>query len=296
MSVGRDRFGAGLCGLLAVLLVWTGAVLVAGGAGKAAPAPKKGRPVERMKKKGVCIALRKQPERVGQLAALRAGWFYTWGADHGLDDPPEDAQFVPMIWGKWGLKDEVPPVITRLIEGRKAGRYECLLGFNEPDNKEQANMTVAEAIERWPKLMKTGLRLGSPGAVQATGPWMREFMKEVDKRKYRVDFVAVHWYNPPNASALLGHLKNIHKLYGRPIWITEFAAADWKAPTREKNRYGPGKVAEFMKRILPELEKLDYVKGYAWFSPSPDDKKLGPSALFTKDGKLTKLGKLYAGF
>jgi hypothetical protein len=296
MSMGRDRFGVGLCGLLVALLACSGVWVVSENAGKAAPAPAKGKVVKRTKKKGACIALRRAPERVGQLKALRAGWFYTWGAEHGLEEPPKDMQFVPMIWGKWGLKDEIPPVITRLIEGRKAGRYECLLGFNEPDNKEQANMTVAEAIERWPKLMKTGLRLGSPGAVQATGPWMREFMKEIDKRKYRVDFIAVHWYNPPDAGALLGHVKNIHKLYGRPIWITEFAAADWKAASREKNRYTPAKVAEFMKRVVPQLEKLDYVKGYAWYLASPADKKLGPSALFTKAGKLTKLGKLYASY
>ena len=40
-----------------------------------------------------------------------------------------------------------------------------LLGFNEPDLAEQANMTVEKALELWPRLEATGMRLGSPAVA-----------------------------------------------------------------------------------------------------------------------------------
>ena len=39
----------------------------------------------------------------------------------------------------------------------------------------------------------------------------------------------MHSYAPPRADSFLEHVQKLHERYGKPIWITEFAVADWKA-------------------------------------------------------------------
>lgn len=181
-----------------------------------------------------------------------------------------------------------------LSHAKESGATTHLLGFNEPDGKKQENLPVDKALSAWPDLMKTGLRLGSPAAVHADGEWMLEFMQKADDTGMRVDFVCVHWYGGANVQALVKRLKKIHALYQRPIWITEFAVADWKTKSREGNRYTPEQVQQFMKELLPALDKLEFVERYAWFSAAVSDRALGPSALFKDDGSLTELGRVYA--
>jgi len=53
---------------------------------------------------------------------------------------------------------------------------------------------------------------------------------------------------------------------------------------------------DFMRAVLPELEKRDYVQRYAWIPARSTSKHLGSSALFNDDGSLTELGKIYASY
>lgn len=192
-----------------------------------------------------------------------------------------------MIWGK-GKGD----YLELARELRHAG-YDQLLGFNEPDQKKQSNITVEEALDLWPQLMATGMRLGSPGCVHPDKEWMKAFMRGVEERKLRVDFVCVHSYGGPNADALMKRLTDVHALFKRPLWITEFGVGDWLAKTRAENRYSPEKVLTFAEKILPKLEACDFVERYAWFPAKPDSIPLGSSALFNEDGTLTRVGEAY---
>jgi hypothetical protein len=88
-------------------------------------------------------------------------------------------------------------------------------------------------------------------------------------------------------------LEQVHQLYGKPIWITEFAVGDWTAESVTENRFSPDQVLRFMEQVLPRLDRLDFVERYAWYSAKPDDKALGTSALFDAEGKLTRLGECY---
>ena len=56
-----------------------------------------------------------------------------------------------------------------------------LLGYNEPDRSDQANMSVAHAIEQWPEMFKSGLRLGSPAPSSTPKAWLTDFMAICDK-------------------------------------------------------------------------------------------------------------------
>lgn len=171
-----------------------------------------------------------------------------------------------------------------------------LLGFNEPDGKNQANMTVDEAIAKWPLLEKIGVPLGSPATVNPTNDWMKEFMSSAEEKGLRVDFVTVHSYGGTNAEAFLKKLEEVYDLFNKPIWITEFGCGDWEANTPEENRHSTEAVLGFMQAVLPELEELDYVHRYAWFPANINTPALTSSALWDADGNFTPLGTFYANF
>ncbi len=223
-----------------------------------------------------------------KLKSLNVNWFYNWNSSIP-DGKPKELEYVPMIWnGK-----QANNVRTR-VDKIKAQKHQTLLGFNEPDKEDQANMTVAQALELWPELMASGMRLGSPGAAHPDKEWMREFMAKAAEKKYRVDFVCVHWYWHPKPADFFGKLRSIQKLYNLPIWITEFAVADWETTKEKPNQFSEDEVAAFLKKVLPELEKTPWIERYAWFPSGPNFPALSSSALFDKDGNLTKVGKVYA--
>jgi len=197
--------------------------------------------------------------------ALGNAWYYNWTPQPDVNDRAIKAEFVPMAWHGGHATAETMAAL------KKAG-YQTLLGFNEPDGKTQANMTVAEAIKLWPVLMKSGLRLGSPAPAHAHADgndWLGDFMREAKKRHYRVDFVCLHWYGDITAPDAVERLKTFletqWKLYKKPIWLTEFSGCNgyWlklenPPVTREKN-------AAFIAKALPMLESLPFVERYAWF-------------------------------
>jgi hypothetical protein len=194
-----------------------------------------------------------------------------------------------MIWGWWGGRDG----IAKAGKAARDAKIKELLGFNEPDQKTQANMSVERALEAWPLLMKTGLRLGSPGCVHPDRDWMKQFMAGVRERGLRVDFVCVHSYGGTNVNALVKRLEEVHRMFRKPLWITELAVGDWEAKSAAANRYKPDAVLRFMEQALPRLDKLDFLERYAWFPAKPDNRALGTSALFNEEGTLTRLGECY---
>ena len=220
------------------------------------------------------------------VATLKAGWYYSW-----YIDPKEGvtAEFVPMI--KHG-KDAGGWYFDHIAKHKDAGFTTSLLGFNEPERKDQGDTTVEQAIASWPKLMKTGLRLGSPAVSSDAGgkKWFEQFMKEAEDKKLKVDFVTVHWYgdiSEPNAEKQFEvYLTDLHKKYHRPIWITEFAGFNWKHckhPVTMKTN------VQFLSQVQPWLEKTDFIERYCWFSNK------GEADLFAdrKKLELSELGQVY---
>jgi hypothetical protein len=205
------------------------------------------------------------------LAACRVSWYYTWSASHaGIASPP-DAQFIPMIWGAGDVN------AATLSEVKSEGHI--LLGFNEPDASTQSNMTVAQALSLWPQLMATGMTLGSPAvALNAPTPggWLDRFMTGAAARGYRVNFIALHWYGTDFATApavaqLKSYLQATYDRYHLPIWLTEFALANFHIATPSFGT--PSQQAAFLTAATSMLDSLPYVQRYAWFG-------LGPSATY----------------
>jgi hypothetical protein len=228
----------------------------------------------------------------GDVLALKPFWYYTWGKELP-NGSPQNCEFVPMFWGANDVNANNIAAVKKLKDD---GKIKYVLGFNEPNNKGQSDMLVSTALKLWPQLESIGLPLGSPAADWPTNPWIYEFLDSCKAQGKRVDFICVHIYNSVDENIYLNALKEVYNKYKLPIWITEFAPADWGAQTMAANPYKPEQVLAFMKSILPKLEALDYVKRYSWFSGDPKSPQMWSSALIDANGNLTELGKWYANY
>lgn len=220
------------------------------------------------------------------LSRSGASWYYTWSPTHsGISGPG----FVPMIWG--GKSADA----SSLAAAKQAGPY--LLGFNEPDMAGQANMTVDQALSLWPKLEATGKVLGSPAVAyggDTAGGWLDRFMSGAGQKGYRVDFIALHWYGgdfttPDAVAQLKSYVQAVHNRYHKPIWLTEFALADFSNGTRYPTDQ---QQAAFVTAATKMLDGLPYLQRYAWFGlPAKDD---GPSTgLFRSGPVATDAGRAF---
>ena len=264
-------------------------------------------------KKGICLTLRDPKsgkkgtweENISRLKAVKPYWNYSWGSQLAPVQP-DNVEFIPMAWGAWSNEGLKKNLDTHVIPQIKAGKVKKFLGFNEPDHHDQANMSYTDALKYWPILESLNIPLCSPGCANTEGvdddtvqgikgTWMRDFMGEAVKRGYRVDYIAVHWYGGPGATSFKEKLVRIYEKYGkRPLLVTEFAPADWRAKTPAQNRHSKESVLAFMKDVLPWMERQNWIAGYAWFSFGQHEAVGTSSALFDKDGNLTTCGKYYA--
>ncbi|GHT76628.1 hypothetical protein FACS189463_2080 [Bacteroidia bacterium] len=165
--------------------------------------------------KGVCGS------NDGYVQLTQSTWWNNWGAGNNSQT---NYEFVPMwnkLNGNWSAINNKTNVTH-------------LLGLNEPDHPEQHKddngekaITVATAIAEWPKMLESGLRVGSPACTDWN--WLFQFIDECDRLNYRVDFVAWHAYwGGKSPQAWYSDLKYIHERTGRPVWITEWNnGANW---------------------------------------------------------------------
>lgn len=195
--------------------------------------------------------------------------------------------FVPMVWGPANA-------IARELEALKGEAV--ILGFNEPDERNQSAMSVEKAISLWPELMATGARLGSPATTTAgtlgEKSWLGQFMKQADAADLRVDFIAVHYYTTnKDVRAFEDFLNKVHMEYDRPIWVTEWALADWG----RQNRFTLEENAKFFTDAVQMMDDLDFVERHAWFGiyDGMDGWNINTN-LVDGHGTLTPVGKAFA--
>jgi Glycosyl hydrolase catalytic core len=228
-------------------------------------------------------------ENLPRVIALNPYWNYSWGLER-LPQQPDHIEFVPMVWGVWNLDQLRANMEAQVVPHIKTGVVKRILAYNEPDKKDQSNMTLTKASEAWPILESLGVPIVGPSCASPLGEWMTEFVA----CGHHMDWVGVHWYGGADFSGFCNRMKVIYEKYKKPLILTEFAAADWQAKTTAENRFSHTDVLKFMKKALPWLEEQDWIAGYAWFSFELTCPHGTCSALFDKAGKLTGLGRYYA--
>ena len=208
---------------------------------KPKPTPKPTPPPVRVTSTAKGVSAWSFPGVTRALALSGASWYYTWSAGPGVS-APSGVSFVPMIWGAAN--------VTSATLAQVRGEGHILLGFNEPDLASQSNLTVSKALSLWPKLMATGMTLGSPAVADdaaTPGSWLARFMSGAHARGYRVNFITVHWYGGDFATAaavsqLKSYLQAIYARYHLPIWLTEFGLANFGGSPAFPSRGPAGRV------------------------------------------------------
>lgn len=101
---------------------------------------------------------------------------------------------------------------------------------------------------------------------------------------------------------LTGLLNNIHKMYGKPLWLTEFGLTAYTVSSNGASTSAPtypswDQQVAFVNAIVPVLESLPYVERFAWFALPADDPYDGDSkGLYYAYGSPTPTGAAYRTF
>jgi len=198
-------------------------------------------------------------------------------------------EYVPMIWNGVDL-NSVSDTINSIPQGAQ-----YLLGFNEPNFYAQANMPASTAASLWPQLEQVansrGLKIVGPavnycgGGCWETDPfvYLDEFFAACTN--CQVDYVAAHVYSC-TADALQTYLTNL-KQYGKPIWITEIACAQWDPAWQNNQQF----ILDYMQQAVLILENDPQVFRYAWFSGRTTG--IPMVNVLGNTGQLTELGASY---
>ena len=227
-------------------------------------------------------------------------WDYNWGNtpsnDAALWFDSNEMDYCPMCWNGNYNAD----AIRAFVAAHPNTKY--LLGFNEPNLTDQANMTPAQAAAIWSsvvalakelnlKLVSPAMNYGTLAGYSDPIKWLDEFFAQPNVDINDIYAISIHCYMS-SASAVQGYVEKFEK-YNKPIWMTEFCAWD---PV-------PGSVTtqmDYMCAVLNYLEANPKVERYAWFIPRSGNKVDSPPymQLLTHDypADLTDLGKMYCWF
>ena len=250
----------------------------------------------RSSKRGICgdLAL---PQFDIPTIAEGVGWYYNWSSNCPSATmlallPKYDMTFLPMAWNN----NYNAAAIRSYKEAQPEAQF--LLAYNEPNLTDQANMTPAQAAEKWGDLValaeETGLKLISPALNYGTlenyhdpVQWFDEFLACEGVSLDDMYGIALHCYMP-NVAALRSYIHLFEK-YNKPIFLTEFCHANSSITNNTTSQLN------YMCETVNYLEAEPMVEGYSWFMDRASG-DWGAIAVFNNNASspaLTDLGKAY---
>lgn len=234
-----------------------------------------------------------------------ASWWYSWSAEsngfHGGEGsfcaPDNEAvaavntarqdgmDFVPMFWG--GVPAQ--PFSADLHENLVNAKY--LMGFNEPEFQNQANISPEQAAQLWPQVVA----IANTYNLQLTGPcseagghgrtWYASWTAACQAMygaPCEYDFTCIHIYMHPspcapgieswacigdeNGSRANGTLNWWYDTYGKEIWVTEYGCPEWGHATDSEYHCSAEDQRMLMRQLTSVLESSSIVYRYAWYT------------------------------
>jgi hypothetical protein len=229
-------------------------------------------------------------------------WFYNWGFTPGLQVATVFDSYLDYIPMCWNGVDTIQ--LKAYYSTHPNIKY--ILGFNEPNFRQQANLTPTQAASKWKLIERIAslynLKIVGPalnyapstGAVSENGVtytdpirYMDDFIKACPTCKF--DYIGVHNYMNSEL-AVEGNIA-LYKKYNKPIWLTEFCEYD------ATQTLTPDTQKDYMVELLNYLENDTCVYRYSWFigRNGGGDAAFPYNSLLTNNdrGILTELGDIY---
>jgi len=197
-------------------------------------------------------------------------WFYNWspGMPAHVNEAARERGlvFIPQIWNDHWNFDNVLNNLRELIAENPGIRW--IMGYNEPNLVDQANMTPARAAQDWPrfvrlareldlKIISPAMNFGTMAGFENPIVWLTEFFEQPGVYVEDLHAIRIHTYMS-HASALKWYVEQF-KQWDLPIWVTEFSA--WYYSTSEEFQM------QFMSEALVYLELNPWIEKYFWFIP-----------------------------
>lgn len=177
-----------------------------------------------------------------------------------------------------------------------------MLGYNEPDQSGQANMTTTQVIDAWGAMadsVPAGTILVGPAISDGQFAFMNTVYSGIKSSGYRLDAVGMHLYRTDLSSFAFGSsaysIPSMADTYGVPIVVSEFGYTNW---TRT-SPYPDSEVSLILSNILDfttRCEASDDVARYCLYpAPSPYGRYHAWFNFMTNiGGRYTELYKQYA--
>lgn len=233
--------------------------------------------------------------------------------------PPEPTRFAPMNWCTSAIPTPVPSYVSQAY----------FMGFNEPNNDSQCNISPAAAAKAWSEVMRLhpNSQLVSPATAGNGIAWFEAFFGNCTSlygsNGCNIAYLAAHDYSC-EPSHTMAYLQQLHDHFGykvrggtphpstvRPPKESQltapcvFAATCDGAPSThqiwltefscgDNHQHRPTSDHErYMRAVVPLLDGADFVYRYAWMSARDPSGRRGLVETVNGTAQLTQLGQIY---
>jgi hypothetical protein len=215
------------------------------------------------------------------------GFGYNWGQ---VENNDIGAPFIPMMHGP--SKSTSQEWLANVDKAAKKGS-KAVMGFNEPDHAEQANLSPEAACSAWkeymnpiasshPDLTIIGPSVTNAGSEAMGLSWLSKFYAACpDAVVHATNMHFYDIYDDGTFERFKAQVEKAAAVKNLPVWVTEFGLNPGSASSEQ--------AASFLKQAMAYLDGNDKVQGYSWFMVGSGENQLNSGS------GLSAIGQVYAG-
>jgi len=232
----------------------------------------------------VCLAWPNGPNNLDNFLTENVKALYTWSPDGPSKGDLHGVDFFPMLWGDRQVTQ---------FENDVKGGGDFILGFNEPNESGQSNMTPQHGCDLWHEHMEPKVALGyklispAPSSRPNGLDWVKSFLQCCSD--CHVHGIAVHWYDM-SASKLQTYLESFHNAFpNMPIYLTEYALQNFNGGAQATM----DQIWAFHQEMGPWINSQDWMALHCPFGFMTDMQGVNPlNQLMDNNGNPTPLGSM----
>jgi len=162
------------------------------------------------------------------MSALRhskASWTYNWNVSASTSMlnklKNDNINFCPCIWNENFKIDRISELLVK---------PKFILGYNEPDQKSQANMSIDKILKNWEELtLRTpkDIMLVAPAISDGHFDFQRKLYDALASSGLRFDAIGLHYYREDLLNFSKNNIPFLADRYDKKVVISEFGFIDW---------------------------------------------------------------------